>query len=369
MIYFDNGATGGYKPRSVRRAVARALQRPANPGRSGHERALAALALTEHARALAGDLCGVSSDRILFAKNCTECLNLAIFGLLPKGAHVVVSAYDHNATLRPLYSLFSRGLASYTVAKPEHGLITLASVRDALKRETAAVVLNCTSNVLGCTAEVEEISAFCKVRGLLLILDGAQFLGHHTVDLSALYYSALAAAPHKTLFAPQGIAFLAARELPKPLLFGGTGTASAELAQPTGSPEGYESGTLNTVGIAGLAAGLEHYLRHAPADAVKLEDLTRYLYENLIRLDRIKVYSAPNRAGIVSFLVKGRDSAELADGLAERGIAVRGGLHCAPLVHRTLGTLESGLVRASLGPWNTEAEVRAFTRAVADLTK
>ena len=366
MIYFDNSATGARKPASVRRAVCAQLRRPANPGRSGHALALDALALAERTRERAADLCGVSSERILFSKNCTESLNLALFGLIPKSSHLVISQFDHNATLRPVHAL-CRGGNTYSVAFPERGRITAKSVEKALTPTTKTVVLNCTSNVIGCNAEVEEISLLCKKKGLILILDGAQFVGHHEIDLASLYYTALAVAPHKTLFAPQGIAFLAARELPRPLIFGGTGTQSAQLEQPAEAPEGFESGTLNMPGIAGLCAGLGYYREHKDAHAQKLGELCRFLYESLARIDGIKLYSVPNPAGIVSFLKIGMDSVELADRLAEKGIAVRAGLHCAPLVHRFLGTEKSGLCRVSLSPANTLREIETLARLLRSL--
>lgn len=365
MIYFDNSATGARKPASVLRAVRAQLRAPANPGRSGHRLSIDALALCEETRERAGKLCGVSPERILFSKNCTESLNLAIFGLIPDNSHVVLSQFDHNATLRPVHALCRRN-HTYSVAFPENGRVTAKSVEKALKKDTQTVVLNCVSNVLGCPAEVEEISALCKRKGLLLILDGAQYVGHHETELSSLYYTALAAAPHKTLFAPQGIAFLAARELPKPLLCGGTGTASAELEQPGDAPEGFESGTLNMPGIAGLNAGLRYYEARRKELSERLSELCRYLYESLVKLDGIRVYSSPNAAGIVSILKEGKDSSELSDFLSRRGIATRSGLHCAPLVHRFLGTERSGLCRISLSPANTSREIDRLTAALRE---
>ena len=363
MIYFDNSATGSRKPASVLRAVRAQLRAPANPGRSGHARSVAALSLCEETRERAAGLCGVPPERILFSKNCTESLNLAIFGLIPARSHVVISQFDHNATLRPVHAL-RRSDCTYSVAAPENGRITLRSVQKALKKDTRAVVLNCTSNVLGCDAEVEEISLLCRRSGLILILDGAQFVGHHRIDLRELYYSALAAAPHKTLYAPQGIAFLAARELPRPLIFGGTGTQSAEIEQPGDTPEGFESGTLNMPGIAGLNAGLRWYEAHREIDREKLAELGRVLCAELAKTDGVQVFSSPNAAGIVSILKDGGDSTELADHLARRGIATRAGLHCAPLVHRYLGTERSGLCRISLSPANTLREIEKLICAI-----
>ena len=360
MIYFDNCATGGKKPASVLRAVRAQLRSPANPGRAGHRRAVQALALAEETRTLAGSLVGAPPERILFSKNCTESLNLAIRGLIPENTHVVTTVYDHNATLRPLAFLEREGKIRLSFARPEHGRMTLSSIRKQLAKDTSAVVLNCASNVLGARADVEDISAYCKARGLLLILDGAQFVGHGETGLPSLYYSAIAAAPHKTLYAPQGIAFLAARELPAPLLFGGTGTSGESLVQPGEAPEGFEAGTLNMPGIAGLRAGLIHCRRHEREDAETVFSLTEELHRELLGIRGVSVFSRPNRAGIVSFLVEGQDSTETADILSRAGIAVRPGIHCAPLVHRELGTLASGLVRISFGAQNTAGELRRF---------
>ena len=374
-IYFDNAATSHPKPRAVLDAVARALTEfNANPGRSGHPAALAAARVVLGTREKLAQLMNAPDPmRVIHCFNCTDALNLAIRGSLRAGDHVVATALEHNSVLRVLATLAGRGRIAFTLVKPRpDGFIDPEDIRAAVTPRTALIVCTHASNVTGAIQPVAAVGQLARSLGIRYLIDGAQALGAMPVDVTALGCDLYAFPGHKSLLGPQGtgglwigegIDLFTQRE-------GGTGSSSDSLLQPAELPERYESGTVNLPGIAGLGAGCDHVRANLSQIMMRERELTQALYDGLAAIDGVELYSPAKeagRAGIVSFNAFGLSSAQAADALAQRGFAVRGGLHCAPEAHRFLGTLRRGAVRASLGHANTFDEVDRFLAAVRAL--
>lgn len=375
MIYFDNSASTIYKPREVVCAAANALRfLSANPGRSGHSAAMRGAALVASARRKCAAFFGLKDcDGVIFTENCTEALNLAIFGTARRG-HVMTTALEHNSVLRPLYALKSRGNVSFSVVSPGcGGAMTAEAVERAIRPDTYLVVVNHVSNVTGAIAPIAEIGRVCRRRDVLFLVDGAQSGGYVDIDMDEMNVDMLAIAPHKGLHAPQGVGALLvgdrAKAALRPILYGGTGTASDELSQPSDFPDGFEAGTLPGPAIAGLCAALCRCEREGYKDREIINELSLRLRRGLYSIDGVKILSPENAlSGIVAFNVRDYDSGEVADILSsEYDICVRAGLHCAPLAHKYLGTLGRGAVRVSLGYDNTLREVDFFLRAVGEI--
>lgn len=374
-IYLDNAATSHPKPEAVIRAATDAMTvANANPGRSGHAAALAAARIVLDAREALTKLIGARDPMsVVHCFNCTDALNLAIKGSLHVGDHVVATCLEHNSVLRVLYALAQRGRITLTLVSPgPDGFVDPEDVRSALTPATALIVCTHASNVTGAIQPVAAIGQVAKAAGVRYLIDGAQALGGMPVDVKALGCDLYAFPGHKSLLGPQGTGglYIAPGIRLNPLREGGTGTDSHSLLQPETLPERYESGTVNLPGIAGLAAGCEYVASRLSQIMMQERELTQALYEGLNAMDGVTLYSPAQeagRAGIVCFNVGDLPSAQAADALARRDIAVRGGLHCAPEAHRFLGTLRRGAVRASIGHANTFEEVERFLQAVRAL--
>ena len=374
-IYFDNAATSHPKPRAVVDAVVRAMTDfNANPGRSGHRAALdAARAVLETRERLAALVNAPDAMRVVHCFNCTDALNLAIKGSLRAGDHVIATQLEHNSVLRPLAGLAARGRIGLTLLAPRpDGFIDPADMRAALTDKTALICCTHASNVTGAIQPVAAIGRVAREAGARFLVDGAQALGALPVDVQALGCDLYAFPGHKGLLGPQGTGGLCVAPGVDliPQREGGTGTGSDSLLQPEELPERYESGTVNLHGIAGLGAGCAYVKPRLSQIMMHERELSQALYEGLAALPGVALYGPAreaDRAGIVSFNIDGLSSAQVADALSQREIAVRGGLHCAPGTHRFLGTLRRGAVRASVGHANTFEEVDAFLAAVRDL--
>ena len=375
QIYFDNAATSHPKPYCVVQAVKRALtEANANPGRSGHRAAIEAGRIVLDCRERLATLLGADDAmRVVHCFNCTDALNLAIKGSLHLGDHVVATCLEHNSVLRVLYALAQRGRITLTLVSPgPDGFVDPEDVRGALTPATALIVCTHASNVTGAIQPVAAIGQVAKAAGVRYLIDGAQALGGMPVDVKALGCDLYAFPGHKSLLGPQGTGglYIDPSIRLNPLREGGTGTDSHSLLQPETLPERYESGTVNLPGIAGLAAGCEYVASRLSQIMMQERELTQALYEGLNAMEGVTLYSPAQeagRAGIVCFNVGDLPSAQAADALARRDIAVRGGLHCAPEAHRFLGTLRRGAVRASIGHANTFEEVERFLQAVRAL--
>lgn len=378
MIYFDHAATSWPKPEPVLAAMTRFLrERGANPGRSGHGLSIEAGRVVYGARERVARLFSLGDPlSVVFTKNATEALNLALFGLLLPGDHVVTSTMEHNSVLRPLRCLEGRGVSVTRVACASDGTLDPDDVGRALTGATKLVVLGHASNVVGTFCPVTEIGQMTGERGVLFCVDAAQTAGVAPIDLGAMRVDLLAFTGHKGLQGPPGTGGLCigegARGRLRPLLYGGTGSDSDSDVQPEFLPDALEAGTLNGVGLAGLAAGVDLVeATGVPAIRERERALTAQLLAGLAELPRVRVFGprdAARQVAIAAFTVEGLPCSEVAAALEQRrGICCRAGLHCAPLAHRQLGTFPEGTVRFSLGPSNCEGEVTMALEALREI--
>jgi cysteine desulfurase / selenocysteine lyase len=377
VIYLDNAATSFPKPPAVAEAMAELLAHGAgNPGRSGHALAVTAQRVVSDARRLLASLLGAPDpSRIVFAQNATEAINQALWGLLRPGDRVVSTELEHNAVARPLAALADRGIEVVRVGCGPDGSLDLRDLERALKdAPTRLVEMIHASNVSGTILPAAEAARLAHQHGALFLLDAAQTAGSLPIDVARMGVDLLAFPGHKGLLGPTGTGGLYVAPGVKlvPLRQGGTGVRSEEERQPEELPEGLEAGTLNTVGIAGLAAALR-YLGTRGVDEIRAREvaLTERLLSALRETRSARVHGpgdARRQVGTVSLSVEGWEPVDLAAALdGSFGIAVRAGLHCAPLAHRTLGTHPSGTVRISVGPFTTEEHVDQAVAALRAL--
>lgn len=372
MIYLDNAATSFPKPPQVARAMAGTLNKlGANPGRGGHRLALGAGHLVQRCREeLAAMFDAPSAERVIFTDNCTEALNLAIAGTLHQGDEVLCSHGEHNAVMRPLTRYAAAGQITLKVLQPdEQGLLQPQTLRKHITPKTALFVLCHASNVTGVIQPAAQLGAICREMGVPMLLDAAQTAGVLDVSLSRLNAAMIAMPGHKGLLGPQGTGVLILRDGvdPQPLICGGTGSASESFQQPDLLPDRYESGTLNLPGLAGLLAGVRFVRRYREEIRDYEDHLARMMRSQLQAMPQLRLLGHPDapKVGIVSVVPRTMDTSDLCDALDASGIAVRGGLHCAPAIHTHLGTLRTGAVRFSPGIYTTEQDI-ADTLAVLD---
>lgn len=374
MIYFDNAATGGFKPPAVLSAAYNTLKYlSVNPGRSENRLTETANNFIYSARAEISSLFKLGNpSRVVFTKNCTEALNIALFGLGLKG-EVVTTFREHNSVLRPLYELERRGYITLKFAEGEGTALTANDVLNALSENTRAVVIGHVSNLTGEELFLEQLGKELHSRDILFILDAAQSAGHIPIDMQEMNIDVLCAPGHKGLcgIAGSGVLLLSERANPKPLLFGGTGTDSFNKGQPNFYPEALEAGTINLPAVCALLEGARFVERNIYDFMDILEKMTMYALSGLGKIEGVKLYSAPNKSGIVAFMTDcGISSNEIAELLARKyDIAVRGGYHCAPLMHEKLKTTEKGLIRASFAFNNTVREINALFSAVSEIVR
>ena len=380
-VYLDNAATSWPKPEGVYRAVERCLREVgAAAGRGAYTEAMEAGRIVESARTAVGRLIGAANPRqIAFTANGTDSLNLVLYGWLQPGDHVVTTAAEHNSVLRPLTELQARRQIDATIVPCDRqGFVDPDVVRRAIRRETILVVLTHASNVAGTLQPVREIADAAHERGAAVLLDAAQTLGHMPVDVNLLGIDFLAAPGHKGLLGPLGTGVVYVRETHHDRLNsfrqGGTGTRSDEPRQPDALPEKFEAGNLNVPALAGLGAGVE-FLQVRGLVAIRKAEaqLVDRLIQQLQAIDRVEVFGperSADRAGVVSVALAGYDPQEAATLLdASFRVQVRAGLHCAPLIHKALGTFEQGgTIRFSVGPFTSEAEIDAAVAAVREIT-
>lgn len=368
MIYLDNAATGGFKPDSVVTAATAALKFCANPGRSGHKLSLACLErVYETRKLLCGFFGGYSFDRVVFTKNCTEALNIAILGSLKAGDEVVTSVAEHNSVLRPLQHLKSKGVIVRYAPLNGKGEIDTGALINMVTFKTRAVILTLASNVTGTAPDIKKVRAGIPEK-CLLICDGAQACGHVEINMKGSGIDALAVAGHKGMLGIQGSGALVFSERfnPAPILFGGTGSESNNLNMPDFYPDRLESGTVSYPAIISLGEGVL-YLRENMQNSVKIVmQLTSLLCKNLGEIEGLKLFSIPNPYGIVAFSLQNKQSEVAAYELSEKySICVRGGLHCAPLMHKALKS--DGLVRVSVSAFNNRSECERLIEAVKSI--
>jgi len=371
-IYLDNAATSFPKPPSVLRAVKHAIcDCGGNPGRGSHRLAKAASELLYTCRKEIAELIRLEDPtRVIFTQNTTAALNTAIKGFLRPGDQVLISDLEHNAVRRPILSMERHAGITYRIFPTEElssGNVNAKEILDRYRTpKTRAIICTHASNICGRSLPIREIGTYCRENGLLLIVDGAQSLGRLDIDMQEMGITALCAPGHKGLYGPQGSGFLALsdhlteKDLPVPLLEGGSGYDSFLPTMPALPPERYEAGTVSTPAIAGLTEGIR-FVRSIGLTAIREKENSLFLLaRNLLSdIPKVTVYAPHDIGAVLSFSVKDRSSEEIAALLDQNGICVRAGFHCAPLAHRTLNTPEdNGTVRLGLGYFNTAEEVR-----------
>ena len=371
MIYFDNAASGGKKPDQVLTAVQSSLKTCANPGRSGHKLSLACATLVQDCRnALNMFFDGYGFDRVVFTKNCTEALNLALLGVLKKGDHVVASCMEHNSVLRPLEQLKKSGIITNDVCPLDHtGNISPDAILRLVKPNTRLVAVTAASNVNGTIPPLSKIREILP-KSVVFLCDGAQGCGHLDIKMNGAGIDLLCVAGHKGMLGIQGSGALlfSERVEPQPILYGGSGSISLSLDMPDFYPDRLEAGTLSFPSIISLLEGTRYLTLHLAQTQSRLLMLTSYCLKGLTAIGAYAIYSIANPCGIVAFRHKTLQSEHIADILSTRyGIAVRGGLHCAPLMHEALGTLDGGLVRVSFSHFNSEKEIDKLLHALQEI--
>lgn len=376
MIYLDNAATSFPKPEEVYEAVMHHMKfSGANPGRSGHRLALEAGRGIFKTRELIADIFNIDNPmQIIFTLNATDSINLAIKGILKKGDHVVTSSMEHNAVLRPIIALENKGIENTIVKCKSDGSLSPDDIKNAIKSNTKMVVLTHASNVTGTIMPIEEVGNITREAGILFLVDASQTAGIYDIDVKKMNIDLLALPGHKGLMGPQGTGILYIREGidVMHLKEGGTGSKSEELIQPEMLPDRYESGTANAPGIVGLGAGIEFILKEGIEKIRNHEkELTKYFLEELKKIEMVKIYGpqdADKQSAVISINIGDEDSSEIAFILDKAfNIAIRSGLHCAPMAHRTVGSFEQGTVRFSIGYFNTKEDIDKSIEAIKEI--
>lgn len=379
MIYLDNSATTFPKPASVYNAVNTAMQKfGANPGRSGHKMSLTSAEQVYKCREAVARIYNIKNvENIFFTQNCTYALNTVIKGYLKPNDHVVVSEFEHNSVLRPLQALSDIGV-TYTPVEVVHGdfYTTLDNFRNAINERTKLFIVTHASNVTGTILPIARIIALAHQYNIKVLVDTAQSSGVLPIDVEDMNVDFLASAGHKGLFGAMGTGVLYIRntdEIP-PLVCGGTGSSSIEIMQPSVIPDKYESGTCNMPGICGLLKGIEFVERTTISRIYNHEFLLlTQLYNGLSKIKSVKLYTPKPEKGfqapLLSFNIGDIHSERVANLLSEKyNIAVRAGIHCAPLAHKKLGTEEQGSVRVSLSYFNKPSDINALVNAVRKIS-
>lgn len=378
MIYFDNAATTFPKPDIVYEKTMEAMKEyGANPGRSGHKMSLRANRAIFETRNLLAKLFNIqNSMNIVFTFNTTESLNLGIKGVLKAGDHVITTSMEHNSVLRPIKYLEEKSIENTIVMADKNGEIDSKDIEDAIKENTKLILVTHISNLTGNIMPIGEIGKIAREKGIIFMVDAAQSAGVYDIDVEAMNIDLLAFPGHKGLLGPQGTGGLYIKEGIEidSIFHGGTGSASESLIQPKVLPDRYESGTLNAPGIVGLGAGIKFIFQEG-IESIRAheEELTRAFLDGIKNIEGIKIYGSRDikkRAAVVALNLRDIDSSEIAYILDEEyDIAVRSGIHCAPLAHKTIGTLDQGLVRFSFGIYNTIEEIEIAVDALKKISK
>ncbi|TET25418.1 MAG: aminotransferase class V-fold PLP-dependent enzyme [Dehalococcoidia bacterium] len=374
VIYLDNAATSWPKPESVYQAMDSFLRnKGGNPGRGGHSLALAASRMVEGARLLVARLINApQNEQVIFTLNCTDALNLGLKGLLEAGDHVITSSIEHNSVVRPLTKLEKQGIRVTRLSpSPESGAVAAADIKKAITKKTKLIVMTHASNVSGVIQPITEYGAIARQHNLIFMVDAAQTAGVYPIDVQAANIDLLAFSGHKGMLGPPGtgVLYVGSRVGLDSLREGGTGSNSEQEEQPLTLPYKYESGTLNTVGIAGLGASLE-FIAGEGIEKIRAHEqsLWKQLRDGLSQVRGVVLYapdSGLEHVSILSLNLKRCEPGEAGAILDQAfDIKVRTGLHCAPAAHKTLGTFPLGTVRLSPGYFNTVADIELTLQAL-----
>ncbi len=378
MIYFDNAATSFPKPEVVYRTVDDCMRNYcANPGRGGHKLSLQSGRVLLEARDLLAEMFAANSaENIILTHNATEALNLAIKGRLYKGGHVIITSMEHNSVVRPLKALEEYGVEMSIVQCGKNGEISIDQIEKEIRKDTKLIIATHASNVIGTILPIEEIGALAKNYELDFLVDASQTAGVYDINMKKMNISMLAFTGHKSLMGPQGTGGLCIDDkvMLRPLKEGGTGSKSESLYQPEITPDRYESGTHNTPGIAGLCAGI-NFINEIGISNIRSHELklTKLFLEGLKSIKKVKIYGTDDldrRAPVVSINVGNVGSSDISYILDQTfDIATRSGLHCSPLAHSTIGTLEQGTVRFSIGYFNTKEQIEKALEAIEQINE
>lgn len=372
MIYLDNAATTFPKPQSVANSLVRGIKCfGGNPGRSGHLLSLRTSEKIYNIRENIANFFGGKTENIIFTSNCTHALNIAIKGILNKGDHIILSDLEHNSVIRPIYAMSKTNNITYDIAKTfeNNKEETILSFKKLIKSNTKAVVCTHASNVTGSIMPIKELGSMCKEKNITFIVDAAQSAGILPINIKDMNIDILCTAGHKGLYGPTGTGFLILNDGVKlnTLIEGGTGSLSVDLTQPDFSPDRYESGTINSVGIIGLGAGLEFVKKLSLNRIYEHEfQICNKIYQQIGNMKNVKIYindfKKYNHVPIVICNIDGITSNQAVSILSDKGYCVRGGLHCSPLAHKKLGTIDEGVIRISPSCFTTNNETMQFLR-------
>ena len=379
-VYLDNAATSFPKPRSVIREVNSCISKYCgNPGRGAHAFAMESAKRIYECRELISDFFGVgASERIIFTLNTTYAINFLIKGLLKKGDHVIISDLEHNSVWRPIYKLAENDIIEYSIFPSMCGdpratpTRICAGIARLLRPNTKLVMCTHASNICSYSLPIRDIGAFCKRHGIIFAVDAAQSAGHLPIDMADMNIDALCVPGHKGLYGIQGTGFLALSEKIslETLVEGGNGLSSLEGKMSEESPERFEAGTLPTPAIVGLAEGIKTVSELGTSKILQHEKaLFSYASQRLSEIDGIRVHMPQYEGSVLLFSHKDITSEKLASRLGDAGICLRGGFHCSALGHKTLGTSETGAVRASFGVFNNSGDIDRLAIALNEICK
>ena len=375
MIYLDNAATSFPKPVEVYSEVLRCMESyAANPGRSSHDMAVEASCKIMDTRQELSEIFNIPNLlNIIFTCNASEALNIGIKGILRPGDHVISSVIEHNSVLRPINYLSERGITYTLLPVDKNGYLDVNKLKKEIRKNTKAIIINHTSNVIGTVQDIRAIGEIAKNAGIIFMVDASQSAGVIPIDVIRDKIDLLAFPGHKGLYGPQGTGGLYIGEDLKLESFkqGGTGSESSSIKQPDFLPDRFESGTLNTPGIAGLCAGLL-FIKKVGIDNIRKHEimLVEYLIKELCELSYVKIYGGcdyKNRGAVVSLNLDNIDASIVGELLNKRGIAVRTGFHCAPLIHQIIGTKTRGTVRISPGYFNNLEDIEKLVIVLKDI--
>lgn len=376
MIYFDNAATTFPKPQCIKKAVVNAMEKyGANPGRSGHDFSIATAEEIFKTRMSAAKLFNAVPEKIIFTKNCTEALNIGIKGCVRKGDHVIISDLEHNSVSRPIHKLWEDGTITYSVAETfATDQFTIDSIEKLIKPQTRLIICTHASNAFGIKLPITQIGALARRHNVKFMVDAAQSAGVLDIDMKKDRIDYLCMPGHKGLYGLPGTGMLiiSGNENLATVSEGGTGSYSMSLKMPTELPERLETGTINTIGIISMGAGIEHVLYESCESILEKEmKVAQRLYDGLMNTDGVKVYGFNPKlmrsVPVVSFNIKDWSSERTCEGLNELGFALRGGFHCAMLAHNKMKTDKQGVARASIGMFNTPRQADKLVNAVEKL--
>lgn len=375
MIYLDNAATSFPKPVEVYSEVLKCMGNyAANPGRGSHDMAIEASSKIMDTRQELSELFNIPNLlNIIFTCNATESLNIGIKGILKPGDHVISTVIEHNSVLRPLNYLNKKGITYTLLGVDENGHLNINNLKKSIRKNTKVIIINHTSNVLGTVQDIRGIGQIAKESGIIFMVDASQSAGVIPIDVILNNIDLLAFPGHKGLYGPQGTGGLYIKEGVNVDSFiqGGTGSDSLSMNQPDFLPDKFESGTLNTPGIAGLCEGLR-FIKKIGIENIRKHEimLVEYLVKELSKLPYIKIYGGidyKNRGAVVSLNIDNVDVSEVGELLNKKGIAVRTGFHCAPLIHNIIGTSQRGTARISPGYFNSLEDIEKLIKALKDI--